>query len=111
MVPPVGAKISPHLVNAILAWHTLPNLENSLAVEALITANPWREALDQRLINSGLDCLGQDETPDQALSRLLMWEITIALDPAVSSDAAALVELGRAGKISDNFVDPPPEPS
>lgn len=57
-------------------------------------SNPWKEALDEVLVVSGLDCIGANETPEQAISRLLTWEVTVALDPAVSSAARALLERG-----------------
>lgn len=63
--------------------------------------NPWKAAIDDALVNSGLDCIG-DETPKQALARLIEWEIEIALDPAVSSRAKALThpEQQAPGRLS-----------
>jgi len=53
--------------------------------------NPWREAIDTALITSGLDCLGPQDQPKEAVQRLIEWEHKLALDPAISAEAAALL--------------------
>lgn len=53
--------------------------------------NQWREAIDEALVIGCLEPSRPDETPAQALDRLIDWETTIALDPAVSERAAALL--------------------
>lgn len=68
-------------------------------------ANPWRQAVDEALIASCLDCTSDGEEPMQALARLIQWERTIALDPAISSAAAVLVQRGR-----DEAAEPASEP-
>ncbi len=35
------------------------------------------------------------DDPRESVNRLINWHVSVALDPAVSSDAAALVQLGR----------------
>lgn len=56
--------------------------------------NPWREAIDEALVVSCLDCLGEDETAEAALARLIHWEVEMALDPKISARAAALQDQG-----------------
>lgn len=68
----------------------------SNARDEMRATDPWRRALDDKLVNIGLDCLGPGETPQQAIKRLIEWETTTALDPAVSEQAQALIEQGRA---------------
>lgn len=53
--------------------------------------NPWREAIDTALITSGLDCLGPQDQPTEAVQRLIEWEHKLALDPTISAEAAALL--------------------
>lgn len=57
--------------------------------------NPWKDAINEALVVNCLDCIHPNETAEQALMRLIEWEIKIALDPTVSSEAHALVEQGR----------------
>jgi hypothetical protein len=63
-----------------------------LAAPQPASANPWRQALDDKLLNVGLDCLAPDEEPAHAIKRLIEWETTTALDPGVSDAAQALIE-------------------
>lgn len=62
-------------------------------------ANSWREAIDEALIVNCLDPVREDESPQEALARLIAWEVEIALDPKVSSRAAAL-----RGELRDDFA-------
>ena len=57
--------------------------------------NPWRQAVDRELVDAGLDCLAPDAEAVPSLTKLLSWRCTIALDPAVSEEAQALIERGR----------------
>lgn len=66
-----------------VGWKARANLEKP---------NLWKTAIDEALVVSCLDCIGDDETPEKALARLIEWEIEIALDPTVSSRAAALAQ-------------------
>lgn len=58
--------------------------------------NPWRDAIDEALIISCLDCTSDEEPAEKALARLISWEVQIALDPTVSSQAQALIDRGAA---------------
>jgi len=68
-------------------------------------ANPWKAAIDEALVVNCLDCIGPDETAEQALARLIAWEVETALDPAVSERAAALQSQAQPKGIA---IDPPP---
>lgn len=58
--------------------------------------NPWRDAVDAALVSAGLDCLAPDADPAASVRRLLEWHETMALDPAISERAQALIERGQA---------------
>lgn len=67
--------------------------QSPLAQQELASLRGWRDAIDSALVAHGLDCLGL-ESPTQALNSLLAHAITIALDPAVSAEAQALIDRG-----------------
>lgn len=52
----------------------------------------WRDVADDMLTVSHE--VASDD-PRESIDRLISWHVQVALDPAVSSDAAALVEVGR----------------
>ena len=75
------------------------------AVLAERERSPWKAALDQELVSLHLgttDTPGYD-TPKAALDAIIQWHVKIALDPAVSSDAAALIaaERERCAKVCE----------
>lgn len=50
--------------------------------------NEWKEAVIEACV---VNCIGWDETnPVKTLTNLISWEVQIALDPAVSGEAAKL---------------------
>ena len=56
----------------------------------------WRQAIDEALIVCALDCTSSHDDPKAALSKLIDWHVQVALDPAVSSAAQALIDADRA---------------
>lgn len=56
--------------------------------------NPWQQAIDDEMV--ALHLGGAWGNPKACLKELLDWHVSVALDPSVSSDAAALVDRGRA---------------
>ena len=52
----------------------------------------WRDVADDIL--TVYHEVASDD-PRESIDRLISWHVQVALDPAVSSDAAALVEVGR----------------
>ncbi len=61
---------------------------------SVITNDPWREAVIDRLVT--LNALGprNENNPKRAVEDVVFWETLIALDPRVSSAAAALEDAG-----------------
>lgn len=51
--------------------------------------------LDEMLVTRHLNPRKPGETLRQAIDRILDWEVYVNLDPAVSSEAARLVQMGR----------------
>lgn len=56
--------------------------------------NPWQEAITEALVVNCIYTKEHDDNPQKAIHDLLSWEIKVALDPAVSADARALIEQG-----------------
>lgn len=56
--------------------------------------NEWKEAVIEKLIVCHIYQKKHDDDPIGALNDLLSWEIKIALDPQVSSEAQALIDRG-----------------
>tara|TARA_R100001377_G_scaffold69968_1_gene45326 strand:- start:1204 stop:1422 length:219 start_codon:yes stop_codon:yes gene_type:complete len=52
----------------------------------------WKETLIDRLVALHIYSDTHQENPRQALHDIIDWEVKIALDPLVSSDAVALIE-------------------
>ena len=66
-------------------------LEHNLAA---LQGDDWRHAIDQELSNWHTTA-DSYATPREAVKALIAFEVMTALDPKVSSDAAALVEKAR----------------
>ena len=60
----------------------------------------WQEAIEDALFQ-WCDAPDDDETPKDALRRLIQYEITAALDPAVSQSAADLVATARRDALAE----------
>lgn len=85
----------------VMAWsdgeftvplYTADQLRTSIAAE--LERNPWRMAIDDALVTAHLGVATDDPYDD--LNLLLDWHHDIWLDPAVSSDAQALIDRGAA---------------
>lgn len=55
----------------------------------------WKREVIEALIINCIFIAEHEHNPRRALNDLISWEVQVALDPAVSSDAAALIERGR----------------
>jgi hypothetical protein len=73
----------------------LRECKSALAAERA-KPNPWRDAVDDALVCAGLDCTLPDDSPRNAIYRLVQWQVRIMLDPLVSSEAQALIDRGAA---------------
>lgn len=51
--------------------------------------------LDEMLITRHLNPRAEGESLRSCIDRIINWEVAVNLDPAVSSAAQALIELGR----------------
>lgn len=74
------------------ALYTADQLRTAIAAER--ERNPWRMAIDDALVTAHLGVATDDPYDD--LNLLLDWHHDIWLDPAVSSDAQALIDRGAA---------------
>jgi pyruvate/2-oxoglutarate dehydrogenase complex dihydrolipoamide acyltransferase (E2) component len=61
---------------------------------AAAPANKWREAIDEAMVTAHIGVAEGD--PYDCLNRLLEWHHDIWLDPAVCSEAQALIDKGKA---------------
>ena len=75
---------------------TIEALRAALAEAEAEAPNPWREAVHDALVILFELNEKNAEDPRQAVADLVAAEVRIALDPAVSSDAQALIDRGKA---------------
>jgi len=59
-------------------------------------ADQWKSATLHELIVAGIFTAEHEINPHKAVRDAIAWNCQVALDPAVSSDAQALVDRGRA---------------
>jgi len=64
-------------------------------VASSLRRNPWRDALIDALVVNFILSPENENDPRKAIQDLIAWEQKLALDPAVSQDAADLIERGR----------------
>lgn len=64
------------------------------AIAAIEQANAWKRAVDD-LLATWYTTADSYASPREAIKALIAFEVMTALDPKVSSDAAALVEQAR----------------
>ena len=70
---------------------------------AVAAERAWRDAVDEMLTVAHM--VASDD-PRESINRLISWHVAVALDPAVSSDAAALVaaERERCAKLCEEVA-------
>lgn len=69
------------------------------------TIDPWRQAIDDELVATE-NCIVDGDDPKAKLRELIDWHVAVALDPAVSNAAQALIDRGRAeGPRPSDFID------
>ena len=84
------------LVDRILKGTPYPHIDDWFASRAALTeGQAWKEAIIDALVVGHIYTKEHETEPRKALHDLICWEIQIALDPAVSSDAQALIAKGR----------------
>jgi hypothetical protein len=77
----------------------LPGVNRTVISGCFWKTDTWREAIDEALSTVHLSVDGK--TPREALAALIEWHNRIALDPRVSSEAAALMQRGRDEPAAD----------
>jgi hypothetical protein len=60
-----------------------------------MSGNVWRDAVHNALTANCQNPIGETESPNDALHRLIEWEITLALEPTISQSAADLVSQSK----------------
>ena len=66
----------------------------------------WKNAIIERLVVSHIYHEDHDDDPEMAVNDLLRWETELALDPAVSRAAQALIDKGFEQAQSSNPATP-----
>jgi len=83
---------------AMTAWRAgytcTPLITEHDALAAVEQAQQWQLAVDQ-LLSGWHSTADSYASPHEAIKALIAFEVTAALDPKVSSDAAALVDQAR----------------
>jgi hypothetical protein len=62
----------------------------------LAAANEWKSAVIDELITSWAITAEHETNPRKAVQDAISWEVQVALDPMVSSDAQKLIDSGKA---------------
>lgn len=69
----------------------------------------WHEAVHAELVTTWTLSSENKDDPRKALQDIINWHVRVALDPAVSSDAQALIERGKAMRDGWRPASEPPE--
>ena len=91
------------LASEYLAW---------LAWKAALAHPPrdeWREAVHDELVTTWTFSAENKDDPRKALQDIINWHVRSALDQAVSSDAQALIERGKAMRDEWQPASEPPD--
>ncbi len=89
-------------------YRSRPNYE----VRPLYTIPPsdeWGETVHDELVATWTLSSENKDDPRKALQDIINWHVRVALDPAVSSDAQALIERGKAMRDGWRPASEPPE--
>ena len=71
--------------------------------------NEWREAVHDELVTTWTLSAENKDDPRKALQDIINWHVRVSLDPAVSSDAQALIERGKAMRDEWQPASEPPD--
>jgi len=61
-----------------------------------VPMNRWQAAIDREMTTAMLGVANDHDDPHALLQQIIQWNVMVALDPAVSDGAAALVDSGLA---------------
>lgn len=87
-----GAK--PHTQGLMRAVTGVSMTYAQLAAFAAALDGPWKEAVISELVVAHIYQAKHDNNPRQAIQDVISWNVDIALDPQVSSDAQKLIDKG-----------------
>lgn len=80
-----------HTEEALTVWQAAVASERA-------KPNAWKSAVIDKLVVSWVYTDRYEDDPDGALNDLLKWEVEVALDPKVSSQAQELIDRGAAAE-------------
>lgn len=65
----------------------------------------WRQAIDHEMVVAHLGVAKPEDDPSALLRKIIQWHVDVALDPAVSAGARALIEEEReaCAQVCDGF--------
>ncbi len=66
-----------------------------------LESGAYRRALEDELVCAHIYSPTNESDPRRAISDLVEWNVQVALNPKVSSDARALIEMGRAAAAAE----------
>jgi len=69
----------------------------------------WCEAVHAELVTTWTFSAENKDDPRKALQDIINWHVSVSLDPAVSSDAQALIERGKAMRDEWRLASEPPD--
>lgn len=69
----------------------------------------WRQAIDHEMVVAHLGVAKPEDDPAALLHKIIQWHVDVALDPAVSASARALIEKERTAvlKLIEELDEPP----
>ena len=95
-----GAK--PHTEGLMRAVTGVSMTYAQLAKFAAALDGPWKEAVISELVVAHIYQSKHDTDPRRAIQDAISWNVEIALDPQVSSDAQKLIDQGVAKEQARN---------
>ena len=75
-----------------------PYLERFAALVAAASEEQWKQAVISELVCCHIYNAAHENDPRKALHDAISWNVQVALDPQVSSDAQALIDRGVAAE-------------
>lgn len=77
-------------------WGTPNKVGGAPSAAPAVPDYQWKSAIDDELVCCHIGTTDSFPDAKAALKNLIDWHVSVALDPAVSSDAQALIERGRS---------------
>jgi Arc/MetJ-type ribon-helix-helix transcriptional regulator len=94
------------IANNTIHWYSsIQDAKEALALPTNDTAlqdfledehqNPWKAVLIDEIVCIGIYTKEHDKNPKKALHEVILWNQAVAIDPAVSTDAATLIKQSK----------------